>query len=208
MFEKMMATAVLPAADLGRAKQWWHDVLGRDPIADDEQGEAVFYEIGGTVVMVYRTQFAGTAQNTAFNLLTDDLDRDMTGGHVAPEDGEATGQDDPEQESQVRRGVRQGRAAQEDPADDLADEPGLGDGEQPAHPAQADGKDEGRKTENRRQTDDGRRRAQGSRQKVEGRRPFSIGTHACPFVNSSSALDGLPRTLSATAAFGLPPSVD
>lgn len=78
MFEKMMATAVLPAADLGRAKQWWHDVLGRDPIADDEQGEAVFYEIGGTVVMVYRTQFAGTAQNTAFNLLTDDLDRDMT----------------------------------------------------------------------------------------------------------------------------------
>jgi catechol 2,3-dioxygenase-like lactoylglutathione lyase family enzyme len=78
MFEKMMATAVLPAADLERAKGWWRDVLGREPIADDAEGEAVFYEIGGTVVMVYRTQFAGTAQNTCFNLLTDDLDRDMT----------------------------------------------------------------------------------------------------------------------------------
>lgn len=78
MFEKMMATAVLPAADLDRAKKWWHDVLGREPVADDAEGEAVFYEIGGCVVMVYRTQFAGTAQNTAFNLFTDDLDRDMT----------------------------------------------------------------------------------------------------------------------------------
>ena len=28
--------------------------------------------------MVYRTDFAGTAQNTALNLMTDDLDRDMT----------------------------------------------------------------------------------------------------------------------------------
>jgi hypothetical protein len=78
MFEKLMATAVLPASDLGRAKQWWHDVLGRDPSYEETEGEALFYEIGGTVVLVYRTDFAGTAQNTAFNLVTDDLDRDMT----------------------------------------------------------------------------------------------------------------------------------
>lgn len=76
MFEKIMATAVLPAADIARAKQWWHDVLGRDPVMED--GESMFYEIGGVVVMVYRTDYAGTAQNTAFNLFTDDLDRDMT----------------------------------------------------------------------------------------------------------------------------------
>jgi hypothetical protein len=28
--------------------------------------------------MVYRTDFAGTAKNTRLNLMTDDLDRDMT----------------------------------------------------------------------------------------------------------------------------------
>ena len=32
MFEKLIATAVLPASDIARAKQWWHDVLGRDPV--------------------------------------------------------------------------------------------------------------------------------------------------------------------------------
>ncbi len=29
-------------------------------------------------MLVYRSEFAGTAQNTAFGLMTDDLDRDMT----------------------------------------------------------------------------------------------------------------------------------
>lgn len=78
MFDKLMATAVLPASDLGRAKQWWHDVLGRDPMYEDAEGESLFYDIGGTVLMVYRSDYAATAKNTAFNLMTDDLDRDMT----------------------------------------------------------------------------------------------------------------------------------
>jgi catechol 2,3-dioxygenase-like lactoylglutathione lyase family enzyme len=78
MFEKLMATAVLAASDLARAKQWWHDVLGRDPVYEDEEGGALFYDIGGTGVMVYRSDFAGTAKNTSLNLMTDDLDRDMT----------------------------------------------------------------------------------------------------------------------------------
>jgi len=78
MFEKLMATAVLPASDLGRAKAWWHDVLGRDPVYEDLEGMGLFYDVGGTIVMVYQTEFAGTAGNTAFNLMTDDLDRDMT----------------------------------------------------------------------------------------------------------------------------------
>ena len=78
MFENLMATAVLPAADLDRAQAWWHDVLGRDPLyADDESGN-LYYEVGGVMVLVYRTDYAGTAQNTAFNLVTDDLDRDAT----------------------------------------------------------------------------------------------------------------------------------
>ncbi len=73
-----MATAVLPAADLDRAKEWWHDVLGRDPIHADVESGNLYYEVGGVMVLVYRTDFAGTAKNTAFNLVTDDLDRDAT----------------------------------------------------------------------------------------------------------------------------------
>lgn len=78
MFENLMATAVLPATDLDRAKGWWHDVLGRDPIYADAEFGNLFYEIGGVVVLVYRTDFGGTAQNTAFNLVTENLDRDTT----------------------------------------------------------------------------------------------------------------------------------
>jgi len=78
MFEKLMATAVLPASDIVRARNWWRDVLGRDPIYEDAEGEALFYDIGGTMLMVYRSDYAGTAKSTAFNLVTDNLDRDMT----------------------------------------------------------------------------------------------------------------------------------
>ena len=78
MFENLMCTAVLPAADLDRAKQWWHDVLGHDPMYTEPDTGDMYYEIGGTAVLVYRTDFAGTAQNTALNLATDNLDRDTT----------------------------------------------------------------------------------------------------------------------------------
>lgn len=77
MFENLMAAAVLPAADLDRAKAWWHDVLDRDPVYVDDAAGNLFYDVGGTLLLVYRTDFAGTAQNTAFNLATDDLDRDV-----------------------------------------------------------------------------------------------------------------------------------
>lgn len=83
MFETILATAVLPAHDLDRAERWWAEVLGRQPIGGEPGGETLFYEIGGVPVMVYRTGFAGTAQNTAFNLLTDDLDRDMAAFRAA-----------------------------------------------------------------------------------------------------------------------------
>jgi hypothetical protein len=35
------------------------------------------FEIGGTRVLVYDTQFAGTAQNTSLGIDSDDFDRDM-----------------------------------------------------------------------------------------------------------------------------------
>ncbi|REJ04225.1 VOC family protein [Microbacterium bovistercoris] len=77
MFENLMATAVLPATDLDRARRWWHDTLDREPMYVEAESGNLFYDVGGTVVLVYATSFAGTAQNTAFNLVSDDLDRDV-----------------------------------------------------------------------------------------------------------------------------------
>ena len=75
MFENSLAMAVLPASDLERARRFWSDVFGLTPVRSDMGGD--FYVVGGLPVLVYETQFAGTAQNTSFGLFTDDLDRDM-----------------------------------------------------------------------------------------------------------------------------------
>jgi catechol 2,3-dioxygenase-like lactoylglutathione lyase family enzyme len=75
MFENSIAMAVLPASDLERARRFWSDVFGLTPVRTDEGGD--FYVVAGVPLLVYETQFAGTAQNTSFGLFTDDLDRDM-----------------------------------------------------------------------------------------------------------------------------------
>lgn len=75
MFENSIAMATLPASDLERARKFWHDVFGLDPVRGDMGGES--YVIGGVGVLVYESQFAGSNQATAFSILTDDLDRDM-----------------------------------------------------------------------------------------------------------------------------------
>lgn len=75
MFENSIAMATLAASDLERARTFWHDVFGLDPVRSDGGGE--FYVIGGAGVLVYESQFAGTNKATAFSIMTDDLDRDM-----------------------------------------------------------------------------------------------------------------------------------
>lgn len=78
MFENARGAAVIAASDLARAREFYEGVLGLKSVEgsmDEEQ--AVFYELGGTPLMVYATSFAGTAKNTVFAIETDDLDRDM-----------------------------------------------------------------------------------------------------------------------------------
>jgi catechol 2,3-dioxygenase-like lactoylglutathione lyase family enzyme len=75
MFENSIAMAVLPASDLERARRFWSEVFGLTPARSDTGGD--FYVVGGLPLLVYETQFAGTAQNTSFGFFTDDLDRDM-----------------------------------------------------------------------------------------------------------------------------------
>jgi catechol 2,3-dioxygenase-like lactoylglutathione lyase family enzyme len=78
MFENASGSAVVAASDLGRARSFYEGVLGLTPDSDfPPNDEAVFYRLGGVPLMVYRSSYAGTAQNTVFAIDTDDLDRDM-----------------------------------------------------------------------------------------------------------------------------------
>jgi predicted enzyme related to lactoylglutathione lyase len=76
MFESARAYAVLPASDLERAVRYWKDTFDLDPVMTDETG--VLFEVAGARVLVYETQFAGTARNTAFGIDVDDLDAAMS----------------------------------------------------------------------------------------------------------------------------------
>ena len=70
------ATAMLPAKDLARAKSWYADKLGLKP--NEEFGDmGAVYDLGGTRVFLYPTQFAGPAQHTLFSFDSNDLVADM-----------------------------------------------------------------------------------------------------------------------------------
>ncbi|KQV76145.1 glyoxalase [Aeromicrobium sp. Root344] len=76
MLSDLEIYAVVPASDLGRAREFYRDKLGLEPA--QEVGEGLIYEgAGGTKFLLYETQFAGTAQNTAMNWATQDLDAEM-----------------------------------------------------------------------------------------------------------------------------------
>ena len=67
--------ATLPAADLGRARTFYEDVLGFR--AAEEMLGGVFYEVGGGRIWLYETPNAGTAQNTQVAWFVDDIDDEV-----------------------------------------------------------------------------------------------------------------------------------
>ena len=54
---------MLAASDLGRAKRWYSEKLGFEPV-DESQGVVLTYRSGDSTFSVYQTSFAGTAKNT------------------------------------------------------------------------------------------------------------------------------------------------
>ena len=56
-------SVMLAAADLARAKAWYADKLGFQPVTEFE-GFVMDYRSGDTSFNIYRTEFAGTARNT------------------------------------------------------------------------------------------------------------------------------------------------
>ncbi len=65
--------AVLPAADLERAKAWYSEKLGLQPVEEDEYAGA-YYETGGAGFLLYQSEFAGTNRATAASFFVDDFD--------------------------------------------------------------------------------------------------------------------------------------
>ena len=57
-------SAMIAAADLERAKAWYRDKLGFEPVFEME-GVLAAYRSGDSSFAVYLTEFAGTAKNTA-----------------------------------------------------------------------------------------------------------------------------------------------
>jgi hypothetical protein len=68
---------VLPAADLGRAQKFYHDMLDMDPTMTLEDGAMLHYGSMDSGFDIYETENAGTAKNTQMAWMTDNLDDDM-----------------------------------------------------------------------------------------------------------------------------------
>jgi catechol 2,3-dioxygenase-like lactoylglutathione lyase family enzyme len=73
MFGKAPLHPVLPASDLDRAKRWYSEKLGLEPVREDEYGGAE-YETGGATFLLYQSEFAGTNKATAAGFRVDDFD--------------------------------------------------------------------------------------------------------------------------------------
>jgi catechol 2,3-dioxygenase-like lactoylglutathione lyase family enzyme len=59
--------ATLAVADLEKAKAWYAEKLGWEPLAIVEVPDTAIYKVGDSYFTLYPTQFAGTAKNTVMN---------------------------------------------------------------------------------------------------------------------------------------------
>ena len=76
MFADRQATAMLPAADVERAKAWYRDKLGLMPA--EEMGEmGAVYHLNGVRAFLYKSDYAGTAEHTVLTFDSPDLVADM-----------------------------------------------------------------------------------------------------------------------------------
>ena len=73
----MKIAVSLPAADMERAKAWYASILELEPSETTEHGDA-WYEMEGTRMLLYASQFAGTNKATAAGLEVDDVEASVT----------------------------------------------------------------------------------------------------------------------------------
>jgi predicted enzyme related to lactoylglutathione lyase len=65
--------ATLPASDIDRAKAWYSEKFGIEPIEVADDG-GLMYEWGQSRLLVYPSAFAGTNQATAAGIIVADFD--------------------------------------------------------------------------------------------------------------------------------------
>ncbi len=69
--------ATLAVADLDKARAWYADKLGWEPLSISEVEGTLIYKVGDSYFTLYPTEFAGTAKNTVMNWNVDDLRGEM-----------------------------------------------------------------------------------------------------------------------------------
>ena len=72
MLEGGRFVAMLPVGDIERARAWYRDKLGLQPVSEDAGG--AHYRSGEARFDLYLTQFAGTAQHTQAGWMVDDVE--------------------------------------------------------------------------------------------------------------------------------------
>lgn len=66
MLANMNATATVGVRDIAAAREFYGKVLGLSPVKDDgDSAGMLIYRSGGTQVLVYRSDYAGTNQATS-----------------------------------------------------------------------------------------------------------------------------------------------
>jgi catechol 2,3-dioxygenase-like lactoylglutathione lyase family enzyme len=78
MFGNAALHPALPASDIERAKRWYSEKLGLEPVSEDSYG-GVQYEYGGGTFLVYQSEFAGTNKATAAGFRVEDFDTAIAG---------------------------------------------------------------------------------------------------------------------------------
>ena len=76
MLSEFTLHTVLAATDIARAKAWYAERLGMEPLR--ERRGQLLYRVGGALLTIYETTSAGTAQNTVAEWHVDDLHAVMT----------------------------------------------------------------------------------------------------------------------------------
>jgi catechol 2,3-dioxygenase-like lactoylglutathione lyase family enzyme len=76
MFESVRAVPTIAVSDMDKAKEFYGGTLGLT--AKDERSDGIRYEAGGgTLLLVYTSQFAGTAKSTSMSFEVADLEKSV-----------------------------------------------------------------------------------------------------------------------------------
>jgi predicted enzyme related to lactoylglutathione lyase len=77
MLAKGIVQATIPCLDYNRARQFYEERLGLTP-SQETPGGIVYDCGGGTSFLLYPSQFAGTAQNTAMGFVVNDIEAELS----------------------------------------------------------------------------------------------------------------------------------